>query len=71
MVLIGIMLVLVGCFFGIWLKFVWLFVGVIGISYLVGLISFEDMLINYVNFFLIIFILFVFVLIVVEKIMLV
>jgi len=67
LVLTGIMLVLVGCLFGTRLKPAWLFVGAIGISYLAGLISLEDMLINYANPSLITLILLVLVSIAVEK----
>ncbi|MCF2918414.1 SLC13 family permease [Pseudoalteromonas sp. Cn5-37] len=67
LVLTGIMLVLVGCLFGTRLKPTWLFVGAIGISYLAGLISLEDMLINYANPSLITLILLVLVSIAVEK----
>ncbi|WP_062568403.1 SLC13 family permease [Pseudoalteromonas arabiensis] len=67
LVLTGIMLVLVGCLFGTRLKPAWLFVGAIGISYLAGLISLEDMLVNYANPSLITLILLVLVSIAVEK----
>ena len=67
LVLTGIMLVLVGCLFGTRLKPAWLFVGAIGVSYLAGLISLEDMLINYANPSLITLILLVLVSIAVEK----
>ncbi|WP_217875615.1 SLC13 family permease [Pseudoalteromonas shioyasakiensis] len=67
LVLTGILLVLVGCLFGTRLKPAWLFVGAIGISYLAGLISLEDMLINYANPSLITLILLVLVSIAVEK----
>ncbi|AXV64110.1 MULTISPECIES: SLC13 family permease [Pseudoalteromonas] len=67
LVLTGIMLVLVGCLFGTRLKPAWLFVSAIGISYLSGLISLEDMLVNYANPSLITLILLVLVSIAVEK----
>ncbi|WP_404342241.1 SLC13 family permease [Pseudoalteromonas mariniglutinosa] len=67
LVLTGIMLALVGCLFGTRLKPAWLFVSAIGTAYLAGLISLEDMLVNYANPSLITLILLVLISIAVEK----